>query len=279
MSERMLARIWRPFVLFACLCICNASHGQMLQSTSIPSTLSDNRDEFLKRVMHEFYGEYDKALDCWTSKYGDAKYCMKPVKLDILNSKTTKRFYIAVSGNTLSNDGEIEDCHACGNFLGLIALVENGEKFGVLAKSDLYAQESNSASALAREAISVRAIGPNDAYGWIITVRDSGTGETIGFFEVHAIVGDSVVLLTKIPEHYDNLASGCESEKRPHCTELSAELLIDSTVSSARYFPILSRFSGLKRGRSFSDTYRFTFDAASLKYLVPKNLPQELMPY
>jgi hypothetical protein len=190
----------------------------MLESTSIPSTLPDHRDEFLKRVMHEFYGDYDKALDCWTAKHDDAKYCMKPIKLDILNSKTTKRFYIAVSGNTLSRDGEIKDCHACGNFLGLIALVENGEKLSVLAKSDLYAQESNSASALAKEAIAVRAIGPNDAYGWIIKVRDSGAGGTFGFFEVHAIVGDSVVLLTRIPEHYDNLASGCESEKRPQCT-------------------------------------------------------------
>ena len=116
----------------------NSAGAKTLQATSIPTNLVDNKQALLQHVMEEFYGSYNKARSCWISKHGATTFCMKPARLDIVGAGPNKKYYIAIVGPKLNEDGEPEECHACTGALGLVVLAEDGSRLGVVAKNDLF---------------------------------------------------------------------------------------------------------------------------------------------
>ena len=69
---------------------------------------------------------------------------------------------------------------------------------------------------------------------------------------------------------------GCGPEA--HCSTLSVTYAFETHSSASSFYPIVLRVSGIKNGRPFRGNYRLVFDKNSLKYLTPKNMPDEIKP-
>ena len=119
-------------------------------------------------------------------------------------------------------------------------------------------------------AFTVRELGPNGSFGWVIQNNQFDHGEETDTNNLYAVVGDTITSIGSIParEVIENEAMGCGKR----CSNYSVELLIDSTVQNARFYPLISRASGVKDGRSFTKTYQVPFDMSSFRYLVPREI-------
>ena len=86
-----------------------SSYVQALRSTSIPSSLADDEKRLMPEVMNEFYGSFDKEKTCWMSKHKEGEYegtyCMKPIRLDVLNSAGRKMIFIVAGGHQVKMKG------------------------------------------------------------------------------------------------------------------------------------------------------------------------------
>jgi hypothetical protein len=246
-----------------------------LNPTTIPSSLVNSEKQLLRRVMDEFYGYYDNGAKCWISKRADERYCMKPIKLEIVTSKKGRQLFIAIGGQKLAEDGHALDCHVCTSALGFIVLGENGLTLGLVAKSNLYEDYENFGRMPKAEAFSLRELGTNGSYGWIIKSDfESKGGEYYRWLTIYGVVGDMVTSLASITSYYEDPVD-CKSEGNQHCTNISVNLLFDAQSPSTTFYPLVLRASGIKQGRPFRNTYRVQFDGRSLKYLSPPNTPDD----
>ena len=85
----------RSAIALAALVLVTAgpSYAQPLRSTSIPSRLADDEKRLMPEVMTEFYGSFDKEKACWISKHEEGTYCMKPIRLDVINVDRPKNAF------------------------------------------------------------------------------------------------------------------------------------------------------------------------------------------
>ena len=81
------------------------------------------------------------------------------------------------------------------------------------------------------------------------------------------MIGNSVKLLTIFVTHFSGEFSG---------TTLSVKYTFDTQSSASSFYPLILRVSGVQKARPFRGNYRLVFDDKSLKYVTPKNLPDEI---
>ena len=245
-------------------------------TTAAPATTLGNKQDLLQRVMNEFYGSYSKEHSCWISNHEEKTYCMNPVHIEIVGSGANKKIFIAVGGQKLDNDGQPEACHACTGALGLIVLAEHGSQFKVVAKNDLFENFGSWGSAPGRDAFAVRELGPHGSYGCLITTEYDDTGEATVGVSVYGVLGDRVVSLDSVTTRNATADDGCSERGDRRCTDISGDLVIDANSQGGTFYPLVLRASGVRQGRPFRGTYRFAFDEHAIKYVAPKNLPDEL---
>ena len=240
-----------------------------LPRTSIPSAAVSNPKELLKAVMNEFYGTFSQTNGCWITKRDNKTYCMKPYKINSAGSDKNRRLFIVVAGQKLDDEGKPEDYHSASGVLGLLVLSEDGAQLGVVATNNLYEDFGSFGTVPPVESLTVRELGPNGSYGWVIRLNEFGMGEEFDTNVLYAVIGDTATSIGSIPAHdYQNAATYCGNR----CSNYSVELLIDSTAKNARFYPLILRASGVKSGRPFNKTYRVPFDTSSFKYLVPNEI-------
>jgi hypothetical protein len=234
------------------------SYARPLKSTSIPSSLADDKKRLLPDVMTEFYGSFDKAIGCWMTKHKDSTYCVKPLKLDVRSSK----LFIVAGGQQVNEEGQPNGSHAASGVLGLIVLTPNGANLGVVA-TNLYAPYGSWGLSPERESVTFQRLGPNEAYGWVARSGDVHTGAEIQLAEVYGVIGKTVKLLTTITSSCsDKTGAGAAGP----LTDISTNFVFDTHSSASSLYPILLRLSGLKAGHPFRGNYRLVFDKNSLTY-------------
>ena len=172
-------------------CTSNPSYAQALKTTSIPTRIASDEKALMPAVMSEFYGSFDSGKACWISKFEDATYCMKPVRLDVvLSSADRKKLFIVAGGQQLGESGEPLVSHPSMGALELIVLTPNGENLGVIATSGLYEGYETYGRVPGRDAVSVRELGPNGAYGWIAKAGEDHSGQQYKWSRVYGVVGE-----------------------------------------------------------------------------------------
>ena len=178
------------------------SYAGPLRSTSIPSSLADDEKRLLPEVMNEFYGSFDREKTCWISKHEDTllpeanrTYCMKPSRLDVINSTGRKLLFIGAGGQRLDEEGTPQQDHSNNGVFGLIVLTPNGAHLGVVATNGLYEEFANYGRYPRHDSIAVRQLGPNGAYGWVeaehVWIAGHGGPEVRGA-SVYRVIGNSV---------------------------------------------------------------------------------------
>jgi hypothetical protein len=91
---------------------------------------------------------------------------------------------------------------------------------------------------------------------------------------LYGLIGDAVLSIGSIPAHFDDTGS-CDNRQ---CSDYSFEIIIDASSGGELFYPLLLRASGVRKGRSFRNTYRLTFDKSSFTYTIPRDMPQEVKP-
>jgi hypothetical protein len=254
------------------------SYAQALRSTSIPSSLADDEKRLMPEVMNEFYGSFDKEKACWISKHKEGEhegtYCTKPIRLDVINSAGRKMLFIVAGGQKLDEEGNPEEYHAATGVLGLIVLTPNGANLGVVATT-LHDEFESYGRYPQHDAVTIHALGPNGAYGWVAELGEQHSGYEYRWAKVYGVIGHSVEPLTTITSYYsDETGAGAIGP----LTAISAKLAFETHSSASSFYPIKLRVSGVKQGRPFSGNYRLVFDNTSLTYLSPQNMPDEIKP-
>ena len=239
---------------------------------SIPITVDNNK--LIQSVMTEYYGSYSKEHNCWISNHGGTNYCMKPAHLDIVGNDANRKILIAVSGPKLDEDGQPEECHACVGALGLFVLAEAGSQFRIVAKNGLF-EDFGEYGGAPGDAFSVRKLGPQGSYAWLIKMEYGGFGSYSDVVQIYGVVGDGVVSLGSVTtrsRENDKGDESCDLTDGPRCTDISGDLVIDANSPAGTFYPLVLRASGIRQGQPFESTDRFVFDERALKYMAPQNM-------
>jgi hypothetical protein len=189
--------------------------------------------------------------------------------------------FIVAFGQLITEDEEgfkiFEAGHELSGGLGLIVLTPNGANLGVVATNDLYEWFQTYNRSPRHDAVTVQRLGPNGAYGWITNSDENHGGREYRWAKVYGVISNSVEPLTTITSYYSNEGmNGCGPEA--HCTALSVKYVFETQSSVGPFYPIMLRVSGINKGRPFRGNYRLAFDANSLRYSVPENMPDCLRP-
>jgi hypothetical protein len=203
---------------------------------------------------------------------------MKPIKSETVSSTDGKRLFVVVSGQKLDESGEPEESHAAPGALGLIVLTPNGPHLGIVASNSLYEDFGHWGMAVDRTSVAIRQLGSKGSYGWVMNSSKVHFGTASDFAGIYGVIGDTVSLLTTLVTHYDDSGSGACGDERRRCTELAVNYVFEPSATQSDFYPIILRVSGIKGGRPFKGNYRLVFDKDSLKYVVPKGVPEEIAP-
>jgi hypothetical protein len=254
------------------------SYAQPLRSTSIPSSLADDEKRLMPEVMNEFYGTFDREKACWISKHEDDghedTYCMKPIRLDVRSSSGRRMLFIVAGGQKLE-EGIPAEYHAATGVFGLIVLTPRGAHLGAVATNNLYEGFETYGRYPRPESVTIHRLGPNGAYGWVAELGDQHSNHDIRWARVYGVVGNSVKVLTEVTSYFSEDICG-DDEAR--CSTLSVKYAFQTQSSASSFYPITLRVSGSYNGRPFRGNYILVFDKGSLRYLVPKNMPDEIKP-
>ena len=174
-------------------------------------------------------------------------------------------FFIVAFG--LNEEGPPGAGHATSGGLGLIVLTPNGANLGVVATNDLYEGYESYGGYPQHDTVTVHKLGPNGTYGWVAKLGYQHSNEEFEWVQVYGVIGNSVKLLTIFVTHFSGEFSG---------TTLSVKYTFDTQSSASSFYPLILRVSGIQKGRPFRGNYRLVFDDKSLKYVTPKNLPDEI---
>ena len=247
-------------------------------AASIPLGAMDQPKILWRLVMEGYYGPYDKARKCWTARIAADHVCMRPHRLDQVSIQGVNHLFLVIGGTFLDESGQPRDAHVDSGAMGLIILKESGQSMKLVAKNDLHSPFGTFGSLPDEDQFSVREIGPNDTYGWVASSGWSGQGHTIASSTIFTAIGDTVVSLGNIPDHYDNMGN-CENGKVMGqdiaCTDYSSTLLFDSTDQGNRFFPIIVKVEGTREGAVIDQTFTTKFDATKLSYGKIEGMPKE----
>ena len=119
-----------------------------------------------------------------------------------------------------------------------------------------------------RVAISLRELGPNMTYGWVILEDGFSSGVQYDISHIYAVMSDNIASIGDIIlRETENEGSGCDKV----CSDYSTKLLIDPTAQNVRFYPLVLRASGIKKGQLFDRTYRVPFSKLAFKYVLPSD--------
>jgi hypothetical protein len=278
------------------------SYAGPLRTTSIPSSLADDKKRLMPEVMNEFYGAFvphmkfkieeiggvsyeNKEDACWISKHTEGEYestyCMKPISSDVRSSAGRKTLFIVAFGQQIIEDGDgfkiLEVGHPTSGGLGLIVLTPNGANLGVVATNDFYDWLLNYNRGIRPDTVTLHLLGPDGAYGWIAKSDEDHSGYELRWATLYGVIGNSVKPLTTITSYYSDRGRGGEWPKGGPTT-LSVKYAFDRHSSASSFYPIMLQVSGIKNGRPFHGDYRLVFDDKPLKYITPENMPDEINP-
>jgi hypothetical protein len=170
--------------------ISSIGHAQAMeaaQPTSIPYSAISNPDEVMNGVMRELYGVFDAKRSCWISTARFQRYCMSPLKVDVVRRDETENLFVAVGGGKIDAEGNAVDCHGCSGALGLLVLAKSGQALGIFARNDLYEEIGAWGEAPSREDISIRQLGPRGRFGWIITTSYLQGGKNTEYTNIYGV--------------------------------------------------------------------------------------------
>lgn len=247
-------------------------------AASIPAEAAQAPKVLWRLVMEGYYGPYDKALKCWTARIAEDRVCMRPHRLDQVSIGGVNHLFLAIGGARIGDDGQPQSAHVDSGMLGLIVLRQNGATLRLVAKNDLHTPFGSFGQVPSEESFAVREIGPDDAYGWVATDGWIGQGHMLTSATIFAPVGDKVVNIGNIPDHYDN-SGNCENGKvigsDVACTDYSSELIFDSADRSARFYPIIVKVTGTREGVTIDQAFTTRFDAGKFAYPRIEGMPEE----
>lgn len=255
-----------------------SSSSMNAYAASIPADAAKQPKVLWRMVMEEYYGPYDKALKCWKARISADHVCMRPHRLDQIQIKGVNHFFLVIGGPFLDENGQPREAHVDSGAMGLIALKENGRSLKLVAKNDLHSPFGTFGSLPTEDQFSIREIGPNETYGWVATSGWMGQGHVITSSTIFATVGDTVVSIGNIPNHYDNMGN-CENSKimgsETPCTDYSSTLLFDSSDQTSRFYPIIVKVQGTREGVVIDQTFTTKFNAGKLSYENIDGMPKE----
>lgn len=244
----------------------------------LPAATASQPKTLWKLVMEGYYGAYDKALKCWTARIGEDRVCMRPHRLDQVAIGGVNHLFLVIGGSRLGDDGQPQQSHADSGVLGLIVLKQDGDALTLVASNDLHSPFGSFGSVPAEDAFAIREIGPDETHGWVATDGWMGQGHMITSATIFAPVGDKVVSIGNIPDHYDN-SGNCENGKvigsDTPCTDYSAELIFDSADKASRFFPVIVKVTGSREGVPIDKAFTTRFDPGSFTYSKIEGLPEE----
>lgn len=247
-------------------------------AASIPAEAAQSPKTLWRLVMEGNYGPYDKALKCWTARIAEDRVCMRPHRLDQVTIGGVNHLFLAIGGTRLGDDGQPQEAHVDSGMLGLIVLKQDGGTLRLVAKNDLHTPFGSFGNVPSEDAFAVREIGPNEAYGWVATDGWMGQGHMLTSATIFAPVGDKVVTIGNIPDHYDN-SGNCEDGKvigsEVACTDYSSELIFDSADRSARFYPIIVKVTGTREGVIIDQAFTTKFDPGKFAYPKIEGMPEE----
>ena len=250
----------------------------MAQSATIPADAASDPKLLWRMVMEDYYGPYDKQLKCWTARMGQDRLCMRPHRLDRVTIKGVEHLFLAIGGPKVDENGEFLSAHVDTGALGLMIFRIDGDALRLVAKNDLNTPVGSFGNVPPEESFAVREIGPNDTYGWVFSDGWVGQGHAISYSNIYAPIGDTIVGIGSLPNHYDN-SGNCEAGKvigsETPCTDYSGELLFDSADTSARFFPIILKVTGTREGTTLNQAFTTTFDPGQLTYRKIEGMPEE----
>lgn len=272
MIQRRIAHFAAVIVLISALGTPFANAG------TIPAAAIDQPKLLWRMVMESYYGPYDNALKCWIGKFGADRVCARPHRLDNVEINGVDHLYLVAGGPLLDDQGGTRESHADVGALGLIVLRKNGKNLKFVAKNDLHTPFGSFGLLPAEDQFAIREIGPNDTYGWVAKSGWMGQGHIIASSTIFAPIGDTVLAIGDIPDHYDNTGN-CENGKiigsETPCTDYSATVIFDSTEKSGRFYPIIVKVQGTREGVSVDETFNAKFDVKKLSYGKIHGMPKE----
>lgn len=247
-------------------------------AASIPAEAAQSPKTLWRLVMEGNYGPYDKALKCWTARIAEDRVCMRPHRLDQVTIGGVNHLFLAIGGTRLGEDGQPQEAHVDSGMLGLIVLRQDGGLLRLVAKNDLHTPFGSFGNVPSEDAFAVREIGPNETYGWVATDGWMGQGHMLTSATIFAPVGDKIITIGNIPDHYDN-SGNCEDGKvigsEVACTDYSSELIFDSADSSARFYPIIVKVTGTREGVTIDQAFTTKFDPGKFAYPKIEGMPEE----
>lgn len=247
------------------------------QATDLSAGLLAQPKVFWREFMKDFYGSYSRQMKCWISVRAGQRYCMRPHRLDEVRVGKQRYVFLVVGGSRMDDNGVLEQYHAAAGAMGLIVLKEVEGQLQTVAKNSLYEDFGSFGQLPSEDLFEVRQIGPNDTYGWTATGGWSGMGITIESTTIYAPIGDKVVSIGTMPNHYDdegNCDGGKNLQSGAPCTDYSFELMFDPQDQSQRFYPIVLKLSGSRQGVLYDQSFTVPFDPQKYRYRDIKDLPQ-----
>jgi hypothetical protein len=251
-------------------------------ATSIPVASLSQPAEFWKAAMEHFYGSYDRRLKCWTAEIrsddGPLKACMRPHKIETVNTSGGKRHFLVFGGFAINDRGGKDDCHACGGLMGMAVLEETGNALDLIARNDLATSFGSWGDIPPEEAFTLRRIGQDDLYGWVIETGYTGQGYTYLSHFIHAPIGDRIIEIGSMPAGFDDLGNcddnGTNLMNGEKCTAYSVSLDFVENAAAKLYDAVM-RYSGYRHGETIDPVFTAKFDDATLAYELPDGMPDD----
>jgi hypothetical protein len=245
-------------------------------ANELNTALLDQPKAFWRELMKSVYGPYDKGKKCWIGRRGVERFCMRPHRMDKLTVKGNKTVFVVVGGSRIGEDGELEQAHPSTAAMGLMVLQDRNGVLSKAADNGLYEEFGSFGMLPPEEYFSVREIGPNETFGWAASSGWSGQGITTEWTTIYAAIGDKVTAIGGVPSHFDD-SGNCEGGKHlmsgEPCTDYSFELMFDSAYQSQRFYPLILRLTGSRKGVQYNDSFVVRFDESKFGYEEVKGLP------
>lgn len=228
------------------------------------------------QLLDTVYGRYDRKHACWPAidPASNQRYCMKIDRVDKVSTDSGRRLYVLAVGKSVDDKGELLPVHALPGLVGAFFLEERNGHVEILA-SDARIRIGTFGAAPSKWKF-VR-LGPSDYWGWQNTTNeDCGQGECGSGYRILAPHRTSIREIAAFGATYNNGgACGVEGAScAPELAAIKSKLVIDTTQSNDKVFPLLITVSGVDKGKKLTNkTWTIPFDPITWSYIEPRAWP------
>jgi hypothetical protein len=236
--------------------------------TGIPSEIAKDQKELWRQVMNKFYGRHDPKRKCWESNSADKNFqsnCLSPYILEKVptNEDTDYYFVVAdlVTGGFHSSPGVggyflLNDRHPTLELVAADFYDVMGFEFGLPPPVSNFRLER---------------IGNGQYLAWTVTAQATYGGCTIALQDVVAVTNGKFESIASLPR----LNSDKHAFEHPDYFEYEFTFEYGGKDSAEQFAPIVMNVSGTRTGKPITGEFRATFDKSLLKYVLPKDLPND----